>query len=298
MDRVTSDRPPRWVSWVRPLVPPVLPAAVRWARGRSAAIRFVGDFPSWEVARRAAGGYDDDAILARVRESAAKVRDGKAAFERDGVAFDRPEYNFPLLACLLRAATESGNRLRVLDFGGSLGSTYYQCRPFLGGVGEVSWTVVEQPHFVACGRREFEDGRLRFREGIEGVGEPVDVILISSVLQYLPDPYAVLDRLTATRAGWLIVDRTFAVPTDRDVLTVQQVPASIYGRPASYPAWLFACHRVPARLARGWDLVCEARAADGPFRWDRYDVTARCWFLRSRPGAPPPGRAAEPAGAP
>ena len=95
------------------------------------------------------------------------------AFERDGVVFDQPDYNFPLLACLLRVATESGNRLRVLDFGGSLGSTYFQCRPFLGGVSELRWTVVEQPQFVECGRREFEDGEvqaLAFRSRSAAVG--------------------------------------------------------------------------------------------------------------------------------
>jgi putative methyltransferase (TIGR04325 family) len=280
-----GTRPARWRSWLRPFVPPVAAALVGRLRGRPDAIRFVGDFPSWDAARRASTGYDDGAILARVRESALKVRSGQAAFERDGVAFDRPDFNFPLLACLLRVATESGNRLRVFDFGGSLGSTYHQCRPFLSGVGEVCWTVVEQPAFVECGRREFEDGRLQFRDSLDAVSGPVDAILLSSVLQYLAEPFAVLDRLTATGAQWLIVDRALLIQTDRDALTVQHVPESIYGAPVSYPAWLLSRSRLLTRLGSDWELVCEARGFDGPFPRPGGEVSGSLWLFRTRRAA-------------
>ena len=267
--------------WLRRWIPPIALDFARNSLWRSKSLRYEGDFPSWEAARNAStGGYDSAEILARVRESAGKVRDGLAAFERDGVCFEKPAYNFPLLACVLRVASDSGNRLRVLDFGGSLGITYYQCRPFLGGLSELVWTVVEQKHFVDCGQREFEDGRLRFRGSIAEC-EEADVVLISGSLQFLAEPFALLDQLAAVGARWLIVDRTPVIAGDRHVITVQRVPAAIYGREASYPSWLFAANRWREVLRQTWTIEVEVDGSDGRFLRTGGAVDFRFWFCRT-----------------
>ena len=109
--------------------------AARVMRRQAAAesIHFAGDYGSWAEALRDADGYDDEAIYRRVRDSALRVQAEPGLYERDGVIFDEPQWNFALMACLLRIASRRGNTLRVLDFGGSLGSTYHQVRPFMQG---------------------------------------------------------------------------------------------------------------------------------------------------------------------
>ena len=59
---------------------------------------------------------------------------------------------------------------------------------------DCSWSVVEQPHVVACGRDEFSTDTLRFYETIKKCfsDQPVNVILFSSVLQYVENPYELL----------------------------------------------------------------------------------------------------------
>ena len=94
---------------------------------------------------------------------------GRAAFERDSVLFNEVQHSFPVLAGLLRAATENEGRLCVLDFGGSLGSSYFQCRGFLSVPSLLSWNVVEQPHFVRCGRECIESEQLKFYFTIDDV---------------------------------------------------------------------------------------------------------------------------------
>jgi len=270
------------MNWLRPWVPPIAIDFARTYLLRSRLLRYEGDFPSWEAARKASpGGYDSPEIMARVRESAGKVRDGLAAFERDGVCFEKREYDFPLLACLLRVASDSGNRLRVIDFGGSLGSTYYQCRPFLGGLSELVWTVVEQPHFVECGQKEFEDGRLRFRDSIASC-EEADVVLISGSLQFLAEPFAVLDQLAAVGAHWLILDRTPVIAGDRNVITVQRVPAAIYGSEASYPSWLFATNRLREFLQQTWTIEIEVDGSDCRILRTGGEMDFRFWFCRTQ----------------
>src|SRR3546814_16397621 len=97
-------------------------------------------------------GYSESAILDRVRTATRAVVAGEAAYERDSVLFDKADYPFALITALLRAAASADMRLDVIDFGGSLGSTYRQCRPLLDAVQPPQWHVVEQPHFVAFGR--------------------------------------------------------------------------------------------------------------------------------------------------
>ncbi|RME57500.1 methyltransferase, TIGR04325 family [Candidatus Parcubacteria bacterium] len=224
---------------VKAVMPPVLWSVASRLRG-SRGVSFQGDYPSCEAAERAAGGYDAPAILEKVRQAALKVKRGEAVFERDSVFFCHEEYRWPTLACLLRIAAENGGRLRVVDFGGSLGSFWFQHRKHLLGLKDVRWTVVEQPHYVACGREEFQDETLRFAGTLEEAG-PADAIFCSSVLQYLPDPYEWLKRLAESDIRWLLLDRTPFIEADRDRLTVQHVPPSIY--PASYPAWFFSRRR-------------------------------------------------------
>src|SRR5690606_1701818 len=108
-----------------------------------------------------------------------------AVFERDSMLFDEVHHSFPVLAGLLRAAAENAGSLSVLDFGGSLGSSYYQCKDFLAVIRELQWSVVEQEHFVRAGREEFSTDRLNFFYSIAECVESAapNVALLSGVLQ-------------------------------------------------------------------------------------------------------------------
>ncbi len=227
------------------------------------AIRFTGDYACWADAQRDSAGYDSAVILQKTREALLKVKRGEAVYERDSVLFDKPEYSFPLLAGLLRAATRSNGRLSVLDFGGSLGSSYFQCRKFLEPVPKLEWSVVEQKAHVDCGRQDFESGQLHFYYTVEEclAQHKPNVLLLSSVLQYLSNPYEMLEQLLRHGINCVIIDRTGFLESDRNRLTVQHVPSSIY--PASYPAWFFSETKLLGVIkAAGYDLIAEFDALD------------------------------------
>jgi len=233
--------------------------------GRSACskIDFIGDFKSWDEARSRASGYDSPAIVEKTLQAVRKVVNGEAAFERDSVAFEKLEHPFALLAGLLRAAACSEGRLSVLDFGGSLGSSFFQCRPFLQGVMSLRWSVVEQPDHVRCGREELESPELAFFERVEDCieSERPNVLLLGSVLQYLDEPSSCIRHLLSKRIRHVIVDRTAFHEGSSDRLTVQTVPEWIY--PASYPAWFFNERKFVARFTEvGYRLLAEYDCGD------------------------------------
>jgi putative methyltransferase (TIGR04325 family) len=225
-------------------------------------IRFRGNYSSWEKAVKESSGYAAPEILAKTRAALLKVKTGKAAFARDSVTFDVMEHEFPLLAGLLRAAMNDAGRLSVLDFGGSLGGTYFQCRQFLAVVKELHWSVVEQAEHVACGRAEFANNELHFYETIQGclLEQQPNVLLLSSVLQYLPEPYSFLESAIKHEIPNVIIERTAFTRSGRDRLTVQEVPPSIYD--ASYPAWFLSEESLHRILASRYQLICEYRARE------------------------------------
>ncbi len=55
----------------------------------------------------------------------------------------------------------------MLDFDGSLASTYFQNRAFLSCLPYVCWNIVEKPQHVTVGKECFEDKELRFYPSIK-----------------------------------------------------------------------------------------------------------------------------------
>jgi putative methyltransferase (TIGR04325 family) len=245
-------------------------------------VAYVGDFPDFGAAKACSTGYGQDVILERTRLALHKVLRGEAAYERDAATFDKVELPWPLLALLTRAAAENAGSLAVLDFGGSLGSTYYLCHSFLSRLPRLEWSIVEQPAHVACGRREFANATLKFYPTIGDCLKErrPKVLLLSGVLQYLPEPWAFLREAATHGFDWIILDRTAFIPADRDRLTVEVVSPRLY--PASYPAWFFSRPRFEERVPAGWEIVAEFDALDRQLL-DGVELTFKGFALRRAP---------------
>lgn len=233
---------------------------------RRGGVRFEGNFPNWVEASRHATGYDTDAILEKVLEATLKVKRGEAAYERDSVVFAQIDHVWPVLAGLMWAAARNQGRLNVLDFGGALGSTYFQHRRFLDGLANLRWNVVEQAHYVERGNALIAGGPLRFYPDIAAclTEQAPNVVLLSSTLQYLPDPHGMLDKLCRVGAAVMLIDRTPIARISENRLQVQHVPASIY--PASYPIWIFSDSQLLAHLAQNWRVVSSYTGPEGQIR--------------------------------
>ena len=214
-----------------------------------------GDYNDWDSALRDSGGYDQDTIIQKVSEATLKVKNGEAAFERDSVLFDKIEYSWPMLAGLMRVAARNEGHLHLLDFGGALGTHYFQNRKFLHGLKGVSWNIVEQEKFVQIGRELFQDDILRFYLSIDDCLKEsrVDVILFSSVLQYLREPYPMLESICNRGIPCIILDRFSVVERDCDHISVQTVPDKIYR--AKYPCRFFSPQKMMDVFSKKYRLL-------------------------------------------
>ncbi|MER2513612.1 MAG: methyltransferase, TIGR04325 family [Nitrosomonas ureae] len=245
------------------------------------AIYYRGNYVHWGIARTAAGGYDEASLLKRLAAAAQAVKTGAAAWEQDGVTHEQIPADLPLFASLSRIALAQRGRLSVLDFGGGFGSSYFQCREFLAEVRDLRWGVVEQPQLVDIGREHFERDALHFFGTIDEAVTVIqpNVVLLSSVLQYLERPWAVIEKIIATDIPYLVIDRHPCTLT-RELITVQVIPLSLYS--ASYPSWLFDCPRMMARLGYHYELLTDWEGKDPPIRGWGKGAEFRGYLLHRR----------------
>jgi len=222
---------------------------------------FYGNLSSWAEAETYC--YSDPIrFLEKVKTAILKVKAGEAACERDSVLFDRIEHSYPLLAYLLYIAGAHDNKLNLLDFGGSLGSSYFQCRGFLEHLRELKWSVVEQAHYVACGQEAVEDDVLKFYYTIEEsvIARHPESILLSGVVQSFEEPYAFLEQLVGHDFEYIVFDRTPFIPAP-DRLTVFVVPPEIDD--AVYPIWFFNLELFLSVFAEKYELLDDFETAEG-----------------------------------
>ncbi|EOQ88355.1 methyltransferase, TIGR04325 family [Leptospira yanagawae serovar Saopaulo str. Sao Paulo = ATCC 700523] len=239
---------------------------------------FRGNYSSWEDALKDAEGYDSPEILEKVKNALLKVKNGEAIYERDSYLFDRVEYSWPLLAVLLNTALQNQSKLSLIDFGGSLGSSYFQNLTFLNSIENLQWNIVEQQDFVSVGIKHFQNHQLRFYETIESVLsiQNCDLILLSGVIQYLPDPKKMIQSIIDLQIKNVVFDRTpFWEENLSDHLTVQHTPKTISD--SSYPAWFFKkTDFIEHFLKRGYRLAIEEKSFE---RWQVGKDHAQNYFL-------------------
>jgi putative methyltransferase (TIGR04325 family) len=147
-----------------------------------------------------------------------------------------------------------------------------------------TWIVVEQPRFAAYGREHFQSDELKFCDSLPAALQfgPPDVALLSSVLQYLPEPWTALDEISALGCRDIVIDRTVVNMRTEDKLYVQHVAPSIY--PADYPCWSLSEAMLATRLKGRYDLVCDFPSLAFP-ALRRIDSQFKGYLFRKRSGA-------------
>ncbi len=194
-----------------------------------------GNYKTWQEVERLCNGYDAADILKKVRQSVLKVRNGEAVYERDSVLFNEIQYSPALIEAFKKSIKD--NTLHVVDFGGSLGSSYFQHQSLFQNLTDFKWAVVEQKHFVECGKNDITINHLTFHHTIDEAlqYQKPHVLLASSVIPYFEKPYELIQKLLNYHFEYIIIDRTAFIDATEERITKQVVPEFIYK--ASYPAW-------------------------------------------------------------
>ena len=222
---------------------------------------------TWEKSNARSSGYSDRTILNKVAKSFSESITSWRLIERDSVVLnlEEAEYSYPLLFALQYSANFDKNNLRVLDYGGSLGSTYRQYKPFLKNFETIEWSIIEQSHFVKKGQEFNFSKNLSFFETLEDclVNNKPNLALFSSSLQYLEDPFEILNQVSESNIQILVLDRIPIYTSYPHSVSVQYVPDWIYGSRVSYPSHIFNLKDLSALLNKNWKSLSEFKSLGG-----------------------------------
>lgn len=212
---------------------------------------FYGRYESWESAQRDTSGYDDSRIVQQVLEATLSIKDRDCCYERDGVIFEGYQWNHQVLASLLYVTINlKKTDISLIDFGGALGSIRFQ-HPFLTAI---QWNVIEQTEYVNIGRKHIHE--ITFWKSLDEFykkGNSADILIVSSVLMYLRDPYTCFEDIARRGIRYLLLDRTYFSPSE-DMIVAEYVPEDICC--SSYPAHLLSRESIFDTLtSNGYEMV-------------------------------------------
>ena len=189
-----------------------------------------GLYASYENTLADANGYSSSIVIEQVEEATRAVLEGRAVYERDGKVFQsRPE-----LAINKALEKIIVHNCRIADFGGALGSLYINTPELFPQ--SCQKLVIEQGVMVEAGRRLSEEFALgiEFIDSVEREIPHLDILVFSSVLQYLKDPWGTIEYLVEkTNPRFVIVDRT-AVKQGKSQWHLQTNPG-YYAESVTYP---------------------------------------------------------------
>jgi putative methyltransferase (TIGR04325 family) len=216
-----------------------------------------GPFPSWEVAASHSDGWDSPALTEKALDAALKVRDSIAEYQQDSVIMEHIVYSSVILVFLILSLAKQKEGIRIIDFGGGLGTNYYQNRKILRRLTTVDWRVVERPIFTELGLKHLQTHELSFSASLDEAlsrAPATDALLFSGSLQCVENPFELLDRAAAAGIETLALDRVIVGPGDTHALFVQRPDPTIY--PASIPCWCFSRSALIATIeAKGFSLL-------------------------------------------
>lgn len=157
--------------------------------------------------------------------------------------------------------------VRIFDWGGNLGHSYYVYRSYVTFPPDLTWTICEVPEIVQAGRRLAKEAA--DAPGLDFTAKPddcdgYDVLLFNGSLQYMPislEPF--LARLGA-KPKHIFINRV-PVHETKNYFTLQDIG------PAVCPYQIFAEAELIGMLERqGYTLKdrwpCEGKAVHIPFR--------------------------------
>jgi putative methyltransferase (TIGR04325 family) len=199
---------------------------------------FSGPYKNWKIAETKSSGYDSDEIFNKVKASAEIVKNSEQGHERDSVISFKKEYDEFFLKILNKYSNEKNKIIKILDYGGSMGSLYFKYKNKIGS--NFVWSIIEQKRYVDEGLKNFQNSTLDFFHNIEDYKgkHKADIILISSSLQYIENYTEIIFKLIDLKPSHVLILKTPFNYNKKDEIYIQKPLKHIYK--STYPCWIFS----------------------------------------------------------
>jgi len=193
----------------------------RWIRGRLRPI-WTGVYARYEDVPVSGPGFDGATWTAITRSHTER-----ALADLHRGASPRATGDRALLPELAADVLAARGAVRVVDFGGGMGIGYIDVRARCGPA-DVDYVVVETEAICVAGRSLFgDDPAIRFVTSLTEVAAGADIVYVSSALQYVREPIALLRTLAGFGARYLLLVNVSAGDIPTYAAAQRNVPGSV-----------------------------------------------------------------------
>jgi putative methyltransferase (TIGR04325 family) len=148
-------------------------------------------------------------------------------------------------------------KCKVLDFGGACGAEYFLIKSLLNI--DFYWTVVETPEMIKQAK-ELATYHLKFTTRLP---KNVDLVYSSGALQYLNEPYTMLEKLVKLRPKYIFLKR-LVVGEEKDYIQKSRLkdngpgplPKGFRDRNIYYPAKILSKEKILS-IFKGFRIIKE-----------------------------------------
>jgi putative methyltransferase (TIGR04325 family) len=185
----------------------------------------------------------------------------------------------PLLAAAV--CREAGGKVRILDFGGGMGIAYVHLLSSLVNCGSIDYHIVESEGVCERGARLFEhDERIHFSAQLPVGLADLDILYMSSALQYVEDYPSLLKALSAFQARYFL----FAKLSAGDFPTYATAQKNVPGTTLAY--WFINAQEIIEIMAAGGYSLIYKSALEQQYDQsnfpEKYRMGQTCNLLFSR----------------
>ena len=194
-------------------------------------LNLIGNYKTYAEALKKSNGYDGLEILSKVEDAIIRTIEEENIWERDGFIFQNPQ---PQLEIVNIIKNLKNKNLSIVDFGGGLGTLYLNNRELFKSVNR--YYVIEQNNFVVSGENISKKYNLpiKFKKSLDEIEFIPDLIIFSSVLQYIPNLEEVLIKANKIAPKKIVIDRTCYTKKSKMKWHIQ-LNECYYEKTISYP---------------------------------------------------------------
>jgi putative methyltransferase (TIGR04325 family) len=234
--------------------------------------RHSGSYSTWAEALNNSQSYQNEKIIDQIKSAALVAKTEKKYF-RDGIVFENFQYSSELNNLISTAYIKNcvpfdvDRELKILDFGGGMGSQHLQFYQYLNNFGinfNYNWEVVEQDILANFGKKNLETKYLKFNtiKEFDFEKKSYDIVVLGAVLQYIENPFEILDKILEKSPSYIYIDRTPFWGGNTNEICLLKCNKFI---PGSYPSWIFSLNNFSNYFKKKYSLKINFNSEEGNF---------------------------------
>ncbi|MDB0022452.1 methyltransferase, TIGR04325 family [Flavobacteriaceae bacterium] len=175
---------------------------------------------SWDHALKNSHNYNQDKLVNNIFLSTQNVLKKKYKYESDGINFNNLNIDHNFLESL-KKCIKTDNTI-LLDFGGSLGTTFFKYHDLISKNKLIEWFIIEQEKIFEKSKILNFPINLKFFKNIDEIQVKPDIILLGSVLQYIEHHNKLLTKLISLKPNYVFIERTIFSINNLEPIYIQE----------------------------------------------------------------------------